>query len=358
MWATTETVAGTIAFDPVTLRTLGTVKYADGLRGDLTTAHPQRLTGGDLVNFLSVPGVGFSLYRQAPRAAGAAAVPPRRPLASVPHHRPLSPAWIHDFPGSNAHVVIPETPLYFNLGSLMTGKETGHIFTDWRPEDGARLHVVSLDGGARRTFTAPPFFAFHWANAHESADGRYLHIDAAVYDDPEIVNHLRLRHARAGAAAGPALPRSALRRLTLDLEAADGAAVAGGWEPLVEDEASHGHFIEFPTVAPSRKGAAYRYAWATCARRPTNLNNALAKIDTQEKRCAVWHEAGVIVGEPTFVARPGAAEEDDGAVLSVIVQADGAAALLVLDGRTHEEVARAVLPHALPNGFHGTFVAQ
>lgn len=99
--------------------------------------------------------------------------------------------------------------------------ETEHIFMDWRPQDGARLHVVDLETGAVRVFETDPFFVFHWsvavasrgesclvccffsaqsctesreraplptarasrlaprrANAFESADGRSLHLDA------------------------------------------------------------------------------------------------------------------------------------------------------------------------------------
>ena len=37
-------------------------------------------------------------------------------------------------------------------------------------------------------------------------------------------------------------------------------------------------------------------------------------------------------------------------------QPDGRSAMLVLDARSWQEVGRAVLPYALPNGFHGCFV--
>lgn len=49
----TETVQGTYLVDPATLRTLRRLCYADGIRGDITTAHPTLLPNGDLVNFLS-----------------------------------------------------------------------------------------------------------------------------------------------------------------------------------------------------------------------------------------------------------------------------------------------------------------
>lgn len=70
----------------------------------------------------------------------------------------------------------------------------------------------------------------------------------------------------------------------------------------------------------------------------------------------VWHEPGGATWEPFFTPRPGGRGEDDGVVLSTVMQPDGRSALLVLDARSWQEVARAVLPYALPNGFHGCFV--
>ena len=64
---------------------------------------------------------------------------------------------------------------------------------DWRPEDRKTLHVVDLQNGSRRSYSAPPCFVFHWANAFESADGRFLHIDACLYEDPQICNDLYLK---------------------------------------------------------------------------------------------------------------------------------------------------------------------
>jgi len=127
----------------------------------------------------------------------------------------------------------------------------------------------------------------------------------------------------------------------------------------VPDTASYGDYAEFPHVSPSKKGMSYRYAWTTAAVRPTNLNNALAKMDLESGTCEMWHEGGGIVGEPAFVPRPGASDEDDGVVMSIITEAgDGTAALLILDGKSHKEVARARLPYSLTNGFHGAFIPR
>lgn len=59
-------------------------------------------------------------------------------------------------------------------------------------------------------------------------------------------------------------------------------------------------------------------------------------------------------GEPIFVASPEAREEDDGVILSVVLDAAaGSSFLLVLDATSFEEVARARVPHHIPFGFHG-----
>ena len=55
-----------------------------------------------------------------------------------------------------------------------------------------------------------------------------------------------------------------------------------------------------------------------------------------------------------FVAEPGASGEDDGVLLSVVLDSErGTSFLLVLDARDLSEVARARVPHHIPFSFHG-----
>ena len=61
-------------------------------------------------------------------------------------------------------------------------------------------------------------------------------------------------------------------------------------------------------------------------------------------------------GEPVFVPAPGATAEDDGVLLSVILDPErGTSSLLVLDAATLAERARAEVPHHIPHGFHGQY---
>lgn len=350
--ALTETVQGTFKVDPATLRTLGQVRYQDKISGDLTTAHPQPLPNGDLVNLVSTVGVGLKVYRHP-----AGAFDRRELIATVPHRRPLAPAWIHDFPATATHAVLPEMPIYFDLGTLVMGGRSDYIFLDWAPKDGTTLHCVDLRTGAVKSFTAPPFFVFHWANAFNSPDGRFLHLDACMYDDPKIVNDLYLEPLRADFVPGVRSGQAYLRRITIDLDAPNGSQLPP-WESLVANEATASPPFDFPKVSPAVRGQRHRYVWTACSVIPTSAHNSVGKFDTQQKTVQIWNEPSVLVGEPAFVPAPNATSEDDGVLLIVLVQADGTAALSVLDGVSLKEVARAELPFKLTVGFHGCFIKK
>lgn len=61
--------------------------------------------------------------------------------------------------------------------------------------------------------------------------------------------------------------------------------------------------------------------------------------------------------EPVFVARPGSTREDDGIVLTIVIDRRGTKSILVaLDGRDLKEVARADMPQVYALGPHGSFV--
>jgi beta,beta-carotene 9',10'-dioxygenase len=69
-----------------------------------------------------------------------------------------------------------------------------------------------------------------------------------------------------------------------------------------------------------------------------------------------WRQEGTHPGEPVFVAAPDARDEDDGVILSVVLDAtEERSVLLVLDATSFEELGRAQAPHHIPFGFHGQY---
>ena len=109
----------------------------------------------------------------------------------------------------------------------------------------------------------------------------------------------------------------------------------------------------------SHNARAYRFAYGISVdpTEPAAFLDRLAKIDVESGESIVWYEPNTYPGEPVFVSRPGASDEDDGVVLSVVLDAAaGSSFLLVLDARDLSEIARATVPQAVPFGFHGQFI--
>ena len=78
------------------------------------------------------------------------------------------------------------------------------------------------------------------------------------------------------------------------------------------------------------------------------------KIDVTTGETLTWGEG--YPGEPVYVGRPGRTEEDDGVLLSVVLEPErSASSMVVLDAATLTELARARVPHHIPFGFHGQF---
>ncbi|MET0689005.1 MAG: carotenoid oxygenase family protein [Methyloceanibacter sp.] len=336
--ALTETTLP-VRFDPKTLATLGVFGYAPALRGQISTAHPHY----DAVrkrHYSYMVEFGMqSRYRLfSVGDAGAQEL-----VAELPVDRP---AYMHSFAMTERYLVLVEFPLTVSALSL---KFSGKPFIQnylWEPERGLRFHVVDKDSGREvATAKADAAFAFHHINAFE--DGDSLTIDMVAYPDAAIIDALYLARLRAGT---PLTATGALTRFQVPL-AGDGAVTRRTFAPAA---------LELPRINyETRAGKPYRYVWGTGIQAPGDFLDSIVKIDIETGKAARWYEAGLYPGEPVFVLQPSAGTEDEGVLLSVVLDIDkDRSFLLVLDAATLEERARAEAPHAIPFHFHGNYFAS
>jgi carotenoid cleavage dioxygenase-like enzyme len=116
--------------------------------------------------------------------------------------------------------------------------------------------------------------------------------------------------------------------------------------------------MELPRIDYRRHNTReYGYAYATGARsESSDWFDQLVKVDISGGETARWHEDATYPGEPVFVPSPGGTAEDDGVILSAVLDAESRRSfLLVLDAASFEELGRAEVPHAIPFGFHGQY---
>ena len=323
-----------IEFDPETLATRGPLRFADKNGGLATTAHPHHDPARDeLVNY-SVHFSRKSEYRLWGLPAGS---DQRRLIASLPV---AEPAYMHAFGMSERYLILAEYPLRVNpLRLAFSGRAFIKNYR-WKPEQGTRFQVFDRETGAHRgTYETDAFFCFHHVNAFER--GGDLVIDLVAFEDPSIIDALYLDHD------GPvnAIPASELRRYTIGLES---GAVRS--EPLAEGT------VELPRIDYRRRNT-HDYRFAYFAGAAGGWLDRLVKVDVGRGEVASWSEDGCYPGEPIFVREPGTEGEDDGVILSVVLDTRAKRSfLLVLDARSFGELARAEAPHHIPFGFHGQYL--
>jgi len=333
-----------VAFDPDTLTTTGVQAYTDDLGAQTTTAHPHiHPETGQTVTYAASFGrqCRYHVCTIDPSTAR------REVVATLDVDRP---SYMHSFAMTEHYVVLSEWPITVDpLSLLLDGKPFIENF-DWMPERGTRFRVVRLsDGEEVARVDAPAAFGFHHVNAFER--GGEIVCDVVTYGDASIIDELYLDRLRA---PGPTQTVGTLSRYRLPLQGTTAASAT------VEPEVRSDTMLELPRTHDARVEARpHRFVYGIGAHSPKAFADQLVKIDVDTGDSKMWRADGAYPGEPVFVPRPNATEEDAGVVLSVVLEPDADRSfLLVLDAETFAEHARATVPHAIPFGFHGQFLGD
>lgn len=240
---------------------------------------------------------------------------------------------MHDFALTASHVIFMDLPIVFNLDIAIKGE--GDMPYRWDDNYGARLGVLRRDDpfGEIRWYDIDPCYVFHVANAHESADGKSIVLQAVRY--PELWRDNGGFNASA-----------VLWSWTIDLQS---GAVS---ERQLDDRA-----VEFPRIDDRLAGLPARYS--------VSVGDACLVRNDLTTGSAVEHRFGTGLvpggpGEAVFVpSNSGPADESNGWYLAYVYDAarDGSD-LVILDASDFagKPVARIQLPRRVPYGFHGNWI--
>lgn len=335
-----------VAFDHDTLDTIGVVDYDDPLKGSVTTAHPhhdrvEQVAYNYLLNFGATSTYDIYKLPDGTRT--------RKLLGSPTARRP---SYMHSFALSERYAILMEFPLVVNpIRMLLAGKPFIANYR-WEPERGTRFSLVDRrTGEISYVHTDEAWFGFHHVNAvdRDRAEG-VVDLDIIVYPTAEVVQHFYLT-SLLDRPNHNVYPDSELRRFTINV-------VAG----TVTSRTLVDHSAELPRIDYGRYNTRpYRYVYANgiATRGESVFLDTLVKLDVESGEVKQWQHDNHFPGEPVFVAQPNPATEDDGLLLSVVLDADNDTSyLLLLDARDLSEIARALVPQHIPFGFHGTYVQR
>ncbi|XXG45843.1 hypothetical protein AAC387_Pa02g0816 [Persea americana] len=348
----TETIKGSIQVDPDTLETIGKFEYTDQLGGLIHSAHPIVTESEFLTLLPDLVRPGYTVVRMEPNSNE------RKVIGRVDCRGGPAPGWVHSFPVTEHYIIVPEMPLRYCAQNLLRAEPTPLYKFEWHPHSKAFMHVMcKASGKIVASVEVPLYVTFHFINAYEEEDeeGRVTAIIADCCEhnaNTTILDKLRLQNLRSYSGKDE-LPDARVGRFIIPLDGSPNGKLEAALNP---DE--HGRGMDMCSIHPAYLGKKYRYAYACGAQRPCNFPNTITKIDLMEKKAKNWIDEGAVPSEPFFVPRPGATEEDDGVVISMVSDKNGEGYALLLDGSSFEEIARAKFPYGLPYGLHGCWVPK
>lgn len=219
---------------------------------------------------------------------------------------------------------------------------------------------------------------FHSVNGYDFIDGgdTSLHIDLCAYDTATIP----YREYCFSNVVDPAEPYTDGTLVRYELARLDFHSASNNVGRVTVAQSIPGMGMELPRIAKSASmKPGYRYVYATggngesapgslvpIGRMGNGLKviqgaffGSLVKSDWDTGTFVTWKPKNgeSCPCEPIMISRPGAVEEDDGIVLTIVCNRTGAHSILVaLDARTLTEVGRAIMPTVYPLGPHGTFI--
>ncbi|MFN9710551.1 MAG: carotenoid oxygenase family protein, partial [Bacteroidota bacterium] len=270
------------------------------------------------------------------------AQPGQRPHPTIPVAKP---AYLHGFGMSKKYFIIAAGPLTVVPIQLLFWRKPYIEHHHWRPEEGATIHVIEKSTGKLKAkFKTDPFFCFHHINAWEQGDELMMDINA--YDDASIISKYYLHELEQ---PNLELPFGTVRRFKMNLK-----------NKKISSEIISDACIELPRIDYHRynTNGNYRYTYGVSVHpeHRTGFYNSLVKIDCSNGNAYYWHQEDCYPGEPFFQPSPHSINDEDGILISIVLDAAKEKSfLLLLDATNMQEIARASLPEAIVYGFHGEF---
>ena len=326
-----------LTFDPETLETGELYQYEDKLKGQVNPAHWLTDKQGNIYNYLLKFGMSsfYQIYKQSPGTHK------REKIAELSASRP---SYMHSFAMTEHYVILTENPYRVNPAHLKFGNNTIAEGYTWHPDQKSQFRIFDKQSGELvKTIETDPFFCFHHVKAFER-DG-ILIVDLIAFDDPHFIDCLYLDNLRSNV---PVNVVGTLTRFYLDFNHKKGQPVKT--RVLCDTK------IELPQFNSDFQTEEYRYIYGCGTETEGNFLDCIVKIDTHTGESSRWYHEDHYPSEPVFVWSPTPESEDDGVLLSVVLDvATKSTYLLVLDARDLSELARAEAPILLPFGFHGHF---
>ncbi|KAH5320761.1 hypothetical protein HBI11_047970 [Parastagonospora nodorum] len=261
----------------------------------------------------------------------------------------------------NSHVAWYGIPLLYH-------KNVVDATAPFDPNSKASWYVVDRKHGKGlvATYESDPFFCFHSVNAWEepnSTDPSKTDIitELSMFENTDVIERFYYDNLVSSIAnpeyAGnkrlSCLPMQAQFRLA-SIESGASASTPMPAELLFQADKMIS--MELPTINPRYLTRRHRFSYGCVDRLKSSFMDGIVKFDNTTQKSIFWEEEGHTPGEAIFIADPNGTAEDDGVLLTVVL--DGhidKSYLLVLNAKDLKELGRAEMLGPMAFGFHGAY---
>ena len=260
--------------------------------------------------------------------------------------------YMHSFGLSENYALIFASPLYVNYLKIAT---TGiaEESLEWHDDERMAIYMFNIHTGSVEVFDTDPVFPMHHINAYEVGDN-FVIADVVTYPNISFMEELELATVLDPVKRKSIPVDCRIRRYTFNRK-----------QNTVQVKAfnSEGHdFInrmDLPTINEKHRQKHYCYTYGIVLKGDDHdiADDRLVKKDV----CGgggdlYWNRVNHFPMEPTFIPRPGATDEDDGILLSTVLNGDNEHSYLGMwDARTMEMINYGEIPTIIPFLLHGRF---
>ncbi|RBR22565.1 hypothetical protein FVER53590_00042 [Fusarium verticillioides] len=290
---------------------------------------------------------------------------------------PCRPCYVHSMAMSSKYVIFIRNPISMDLSDTSKGFIQSMVY---EPDSPTEFFVLDKSTGKHiASYNLPDnIMFFHTVNGYDYVDPHTnevnIHIDLCAYSDRVPFNDYHLSNI-----LDPSAPFQDGVLVRYELESV-GKVDPTTFTQATTKAAIGGTFLELPRIAKSASMVhGYRYVYGISGHGGPSpgtsvpigrLGNGLKAVHcsflSHVTKCdwetgtfkEWWPENGESAPcEPIFIQRPGARDEDDGIVLTIVINREATHSVLVaIDGKTFREIARADMPQVYALGPHGTFI--
>jgi torulene dioxygenase len=283
---------------------------------------------------------------------------------------PGMPAYIHSLFLTENYVILCvwNSHITWSGISLMYNKNIVDSIAPFDPNAKASWYVVDRRHGKGlvSTYESDPFFCFHTINAWEvpsSSDPSKIDIitELSMFENLDVIKRFYYDNVissidtpeYAGTKRMSCLPMQTQFRLP-SVDAGVPTSTPMPVELLFQADKTIS--LELPTINPVYLTRPHRYTYGCTDRLKSSFHDGIAKFDNKTQTSIFWEEEGHTPGEAIFIADPEGTAEDDGVLLTVVLNGYVEKSyLLVLRAQDLTELGRAEMAGPMAFGFHGAY---